>query len=221
MSSPDPWQLVGWRGGYPSPPAPFVEAYFCIHCGDYFSHAVAPSSQPQAPDVEVVATLDEPPGPMEVRCEQCGTAYPQYGVVTGTGAATPRPEAQELLRIGFPPGASPALKVTVGKHRVERFVLVLAGPLPPLDALGQFAASTAETMIERFMGTAVRGGRVPLHVLAVDELSVETPWVSALLDTHVYRGTLGARDVAIVGPAEGESGTRMLLCGVAPARLGR
>lgn len=217
MQSSDPSLLIGWRGSEPAPPEPFAEAYFCVTCGDYFSLALVPRSQPQAPGVFVVATPDGPLTSVEVRCPQCSTAYPLYGAIGGAAAVKRSLEAHELLRIGFPPDAAPAHKVIVGELRVERFVLLVAGPLPPLHMLTEFAVSAVDTMIRKVMRTTVTGGRVPLHLLTVEGLSDEAPWLAALLDTHVYHGTFGARTFASVGPIEADSGTQALLCAVSPA----
>lgn len=213
---PASWVLVTWRGSDPSPPAPFNEAYFCATCGDYFGLALVPGAQPKSADVSVVAALDGPPPPTEVYCPRCGTAYPQYGVVGGGLLAEP-PMVRELLVTTFPLGAPRAREVRVGDLSIERLVLLVAGPLPPSDALVDFAAAAVDAMIRGTLRTVVRGGSVPLHLLELSSLSDETEWLSALLDAHVYRGSLGARVFGSLGPFEAERGTRSLLCAISPA----
>ncbi|MCY1011306.1 hypothetical protein OV079_38260 [Nannocystis pusilla] len=151
---------------------------------------------------------------MDIRCPGCGAAHPEYGTLGDAATPPARPTVAELLVTTFPPRAPRAAQIRVGRLVVERFVLLLAGPLPPPSMLADFVETACASMIELMLRAPVRGGAVPLNVLAVDSLFDDTQWLSALLDTHVYRGTLGVRVFASLGPLEAPSGTQVLLCPV-------
>jgi hypothetical protein len=215
MSESERWVLVTWRGKDPSPPPPFQEAFFCPTCGDYFGLAVEDRAA-LSHGVTVLDSREPIRNGSPIFCPKCGRAYPHYGAIGIEAAEADAPDVTELLVTAFPGGARPSPFVMVGSLKVERFVLLIRGPLPSPEEHEGFAAAAIKYMLQSMVGEAVVGGAAPLNVLAVSSLSDETPWLSRVLNRHVYRNGLGTRLFASVGPIESASGTALLLCAVAP-----
>jgi len=213
---PNSKRLLTWRGCEPSPPEPFTETYYCTRCCDYFALAIAPRSQERAPPTIVLAAVTVGAAPTAIICPQCRSEYPQYGVLNDKVSKEPL-SASELFVGMFPPDSPPAPEMTLNGLSVERLILLVSGPLPPVNAFEVLAIFAVKKFTTAMNGTPVWGGAVPIHMLAVPAISDDTERLTAILETSVYHRPLGTRSFGSTPTVEAESGTRFMLCYVLSA----
>ena len=184
----------------------FPEIYYCTKCQDYFVLAWHSQSSPLVEQCDVVQeTHSAPgpngPGPSGVFCPKCKSDYGMYGPIPHPETPIDRPEdlrVYEALEYPFPPDVPSDAQgsIRIGGAVIEKIVLLITGEFPDELNVRDFAYSGFDQIVLSRHGgdleVAEHGG-IRLHVLRLNTIVDETPWLTALLQKEVYRKPLGTK----------------------------